>query len=81
MVTELVEHRLLVGCRVFQEGYAIWPAGHPPKLATEVAAMLTALVLVQEEAILLQLIGQLLLLVISCVLAYCTEEPDVYHMS
>ena len=71
VVAELIEHRLLVGCGVLEQGYAVWPVSHPPELTAEVAAMLAAFVFVEQEAVLLQLIGELLLLVICCILAHC----------
>ena len=77
MVTELVENRLLIGCRVLQQGDAVGPAGHPPKFSAKVATVLAALILVQEEPILLQLVGQLLLLVVSRVLTYCIQTSDI----
>ena len=55
-MTKLVQDNLLVRGRVFEEGDPVWPACHSSELPAEIAAILTTLVFVQQEAIFFQLI-------------------------
>lgn len=56
VMTELIENDFLVGGGVLQQWYSIRPAGHPSEFSTEIAAIFTALVLVQQKSVLLELV-------------------------